>query len=101
MPDGYVAAGQVVSALVKFVPRLSSCWTPVSGSMDSIVEEDEEEEERTDVIRLTGRECLCVPVCLSVCFSVQFGNTCCVHVKVFPTVLENLGKSLNMQKIKA
>lgn len=43
MPEGYVAVSHIVSNLVKKTPlRLSSCWTPVSGSFESIVEEDEE-----------------------------------------------------------
>lgn len=43
MPDGYIAVCHVVSNLVKKGPlRLSSCWTPISGSFESIVEEDEE-----------------------------------------------------------
>ena len=43
IPDGYIAVCHVVSNLVKKGPlRLSSCWTPVSGSFESIVEEDEE-----------------------------------------------------------
>ena len=43
MPEGYIAVSHVVGSLVKKIPvRLSSCWTPVSGSFESIVEEDEE-----------------------------------------------------------
>lgn len=43
MPDGYIAVSHVVSNLVKKASlRLSSCWTPISGSFESIVEEDEE-----------------------------------------------------------
>lgn len=43
IPEGYVAVSHVVSNLIKKTPlRLSSCWTPVSGSFESIVEEDEE-----------------------------------------------------------
>ena len=42
MPEGYIAVGHVVSNLVKKNPvRLSSCCTPVSGSFESIVKEDE------------------------------------------------------------
>ena len=38
-----MAVSHVVSNLIKKTPlRLSSCWTPVSGSFESIVEEDEE-----------------------------------------------------------
>jgi len=43
IPEGYIAVCHVVSNLVKKGPlRLSSCWTPISGSFESIVEEDEE-----------------------------------------------------------
>lgn len=50
MPDGYIAACHVVSNLVKKVPlRLSSCWTPISGSFESIVEEDEEVNEEEEL----------------------------------------------------
>ena len=46
MPDGYIAASQVVNNLFKKLPlRLSSCWTPISGSFESIVEEDEENSQ--------------------------------------------------------
>ena len=46
MPDRYVAVSHVVTSSVKKLPiRLSACWTPVSGSFDSIVEEDEELED--------------------------------------------------------
>ena len=67
MPDGYIAVCHVVSNLVKKGPlRLSSCWTPISGSFESIVEEDEElndeeglettERDKTDK---TGTMCNC------------------------------------------
>ena len=50
MPEGYIAVSHVVSSLVKKIPvRLSSCWTPVSGSFESIVEEDEELNDEEDV----------------------------------------------------
>lgn len=50
MPEGYIAACHVVPNLVKKAPlRLSSCWTPVSGSFDSIVEEDEELNDDEDL----------------------------------------------------
>lgn len=57
MPDGYIAVSHVVSNLVKKASlRLSSCWTPISGSFESIVEEDEEviddqELEASDVAK--------------------------------------------------
>ena len=46
----------MVSNLVKKGPlRLSSCWTPISGSFESIVEEDEElnEEEGLETTERT------------------------------------------------
>ena len=50
MPEGYIAVSHVVSNLVKKIPvRLSSCWTPVSGSFESIVEEDEELNDEEDL----------------------------------------------------
>ena len=50
MPEGYIAVSHVVSSLVKKIPvRLSSCWTPVSGSFESIVEEDEEPNDEEDL----------------------------------------------------
>jgi len=50
VPEGYKAVCQVVSNLVKKIPvRLSSCWTPVSGSFESIVEEDEELNDDEDL----------------------------------------------------
>lgn len=50
MPEGYIAVSHVVSNLVKKIPvRLSSCWTPVSGSFESIVEEDEEPNDEEDL----------------------------------------------------
>ncbi|XP_067026328.1 uncharacterized protein [Acropora muricata] len=50
MPEGYVAVSHIVSNLVKKNPlRLSSCWTPVSGSFESIVEEDEELNDDKDL----------------------------------------------------
>ena len=56
MPDGYIAVSHVVSNLVKKAPlRLSSCWTPISGSFESIVEEDEEvnDDEELEAIEVT------------------------------------------------
>ncbi|XP_015759661.1 PREDICTED: uncharacterized protein LOC107338925, partial [Acropora digitifera] len=50
IPEGYVAVSHIVSNLVKKNPlRLSSCWTPVSGSFESIVEEDEELNDDKDL----------------------------------------------------
>ena len=50
MPEGYIAVSHVICNLVKKIPvRLSSCWTPISGSFDSIVEEDEELNDEEDL----------------------------------------------------
>lgn len=50
MPEGYIAVCHVVSNIIKKTPlRLSSCWTPVSGSFESIVEEDEELNDEEDL----------------------------------------------------
>ena len=55
MPEGYVAVSHVVTHSVKKLPmRLSSCWTPISGSFDSIVEEDEELEEDSGALEPEG-----------------------------------------------
>lgn len=71
MPEGYVAVSHIVSNLVKKNPlRLSSCWTPVSGSFESIVEEDEEPNDDKDLETTNtepGTHCLLVLLLKSNC----------------------------------
>ena len=73
MPEGYVAVCHVVSNLFKKTPlRLSSCWTPVSGSFESIVEEDEELNDEEDLETAETSKLDKNGVFLSHCYCVRF-----------------------------